>query len=82
MAGPENDTTRLRFSGVYSFLHRFDAIVGTIANGAIVYNGASMHTILETQGLSDNSILCITKDTKGFIWMGTIEGGINKFIPK
>ncbi|UCH15881.1 MAG: hypothetical protein JSV22_07290 [Bacteroidales bacterium] len=36
----------------------------------------------QSQGLSDNSILSITKDTKGFMWMGTIEGGITRIFPK
>ena len=30
------------------------------------------------QGLSANTVLCITQDSKGFLWIGTFEG-LNRY---
>ncbi|MEO6406675.1 MAG: two-component regulator propeller domain-containing protein, partial [Ferruginibacter sp.] len=37
-----------------------------------------MHTYNFKEGLSNNSINCITKDNRGFLWVGTGEG-LNRF---
>jgi ligand-binding sensor domain-containing protein/signal transduction histidine kinase len=35
----------------------------------------------DTKGLSDNHITCLYQDHKGFIWIGTYSGGLNRLNP-
>ncbi len=35
----------------------------------------------DESSLSDNQITCLYEDQKGNIWIGTLEGGLNRFIP-
>ncbi len=37
------------------------------------------HHFTTKDGLSSNSVLCIYQDRKGFIWIGTDGGGLNRF---
>lgn len=47
---------------------------GTIANGAIRYDGESLAYFTTTQGLQSNAVTSFAEDEAGNLWIGTQEG--------
>ena len=39
-----------------------------------------MKSYFEKDGLPDNTILTMLNDSKGYLWFGTSEGGVAKYI--
>jgi signal transduction histidine kinase/ligand-binding sensor domain-containing protein/DNA-binding response OmpR family regulator len=42
-------------------------------------NSLTFHHFTTSDGLSQNSVQCIFQDSRGFIWIGTANDGLNKF---
>src|SRR6478672_368772 len=42
-------------------------------------NGLRFEKIGVEQGLSDETVISILQDSKGYIWFGTLNGGLNKY---
>jgi ligand-binding sensor domain-containing protein/DNA-binding CsgD family transcriptional regulator len=51
-------------------------LAGNLAAGA---RNLQFDHITGEQGLSNNMVLCILQDSRGFIWIGTWHGGLNRY---
>lgn len=47
-------------------------------SGAYCYNGTSYQHFTTTEGLANNSVMCLYEDRAGIIWIGT-GGGISRY---
>ena len=54
----------------------------TSVYGIVKYNGVTLEVFRDKEGLTDNAVVCSMVDRKGQIWFGTIDGGINIYIPE
>lgn len=53
----------------------------TSALGIIKYDGVILTVFREKESLTDQAVICSMVDKNGQIWFGTINGGINIYIP-
>lgn len=80
---------RLKFSTVTSFLEEEDQMwIGTDGGGISIWDRKKnqydflMHDPEDPKTIGSNEILCIYKDSKGIIWTGNWNGGLNRYDPK
>ncbi|MEL6254192.1 MAG: two-component regulator propeller domain-containing protein, partial [Bacteroidota bacterium] len=80
---------RLKFSTVTSFLEEGDNIwIGTDGGGISIWdrknNSYSFfnHDPQNPKSLGSNEVLSIMKDSKGIIWTGNWNGGLNQYDPR
>ncbi|MDW3650142.1 MAG: two-component regulator propeller domain-containing protein [Bacteroidia bacterium] len=80
---------RLKFSTVTSFLEDGDNIwIGTDGGGISVWDRKNKHYSFlnhdpqNPNTLGSNEVLCILKDSRGIIWTGNWNGGLNRYDPK
>ena len=50
-----------------------------LSNLGIFAQNLKFERFTTQNGLSSNQISCIVQDTKGYLWIGTISGGLNRF---
>lgn len=43
------------------------------------FSDIKFQTLTVSDGLQSNNVACVTQDSKGFIWIGTIDGGISRY---
>ncbi|MEM8889724.1 MAG: two-component regulator propeller domain-containing protein, partial [Bacteroidota bacterium] len=80
---------RLKFSTVTSFLEEGDNMwIGTDGGGISIWDRKNKqysflnHDPKNPKSLGSNEVLCIMKDSKGIIWTGNWNGGLNRYDPK
>ncbi len=54
-------------------------VFAVLASGSVPPPENAFVQIAEEQGLSHGNVRAITQDRQGFIWMGTTQGGLNRF---
>lgn len=57
----------------YVFLRLFASTVFALAGPGALFAG-NLRVISSREGISNNSILCLSQDSDGYIWLGTCEG--------
>ena len=45
------------------------------------YNGSVMESYTVKDGLPGKSVTNILKDKHGYLWFGTLDGGVAKYMP-
>lgn len=77
---PDNTNSGLKGQWVRDFLEvDGDLWIGTAELGICIYNGNKFSYLNTKNGLCDNDISSLMKDTQGNIWIGTRFGGVCKY---
>ena len=43
------------------------------------YDGTALTTIDTRDGIAGNSVICLEEDSAGFLWIGTVDGGLTRY---
>lgn len=63
-------------TGIYTG-NNGDIWFATLGDGLIKYSEKKFELFLEDNGLAENNLLCVTSDSYGNIWTGTVTSGVS-----